>query len=65
MPEMNGVELIRQLRAINPALKWMFMSGYTSEVVHQKGAEVKERYFLAKPFSMKELAVKVENILEK
>jgi two-component system cell cycle sensor histidine kinase/response regulator CckA len=65
MPEMNGVELIKHLRVRVPELKWLYMSGYTSDVVLQQGADVKEHHFLAKPFSMKELAAKVQNILEK
>jgi PAS domain S-box-containing protein len=65
MPEMNGVELIKHLRLTDPELKWLYMSGYTSDVVLQQGADVKEHHFLAKPFSMKEMAAKVQNILEK
>ncbi|MBI1295264.1 response regulator [bacterium] len=65
MPEMNGVELIKHLRLADPDLKWLYMSGYTSDVILQQGADVKEHHFLAKPFSMKEMAAKVQNILEK
>ncbi|KJR40076.1 PAS/PAC sensor hybrid histidine kinase [Candidatus Magnetoovum chiemensis] len=65
MPEMNGKELIEKLRSINPALKYMFMSGYTANVIAHHGVLDKNVNFIQKPFSIYELSVKIRNTLEK
>ncbi len=38
MPGMNGRELAMHLRALDPALRVLFMSGYSSDVVAEQGS---------------------------
>lgn len=65
MPEMNGLELVKQLLARHPGLKHMFMSGYTADVLAERGVEGDRVNFLPKPFTSYELASKVRGALER
>ena len=64
MPEMNGHELATELLNINPKLKVLFMSGYTADVIAQRGMLEEGVQFIQKPFSMRDLAVKLREILD-
>jgi FixJ family two-component response regulator len=56
---MNVRELADQLRSLCLASKTLFMSGYTSSVIAHRGVLDEGMHFIQKPFSQKELAVKV------
>jgi PAS domain S-box-containing protein len=64
MPEMNGHELAMRLHAIRPGLRRLYMSGYTANVIPDRGASTDGAGFLAKPFSHSALAAKVRAVLE-
>jgi CheY-like chemotaxis protein len=64
MPEMNGRDLSKKLLAINPKLKSLYMSGYTSNVIVHHGILDPGVHFIQKPFSIKEFAKKVRTILD-
>ena len=64
MPDLGGGETLDELRAIDPAVKVLLVSGYgeqekTVEIAH-RGC----RGFLKKPFSPKALAWKVREVLD-
>jgi len=59
MPEMNGRDLSSQLTKTFPGLKTLYMSGYTANVIAHHGVLDDGVQFIQKPFSMKDLAVKV------
>jgi len=63
MPEMNGRDLAVQLLSICPGIKTMFMSGYTANVIIQRGVLDENLDFIQKPFSMRDLAVKIRGAL--
>jgi PAS domain S-box-containing protein len=63
MPEMNGRDLARRLLATHPGLKLLFMSGYTANVIAHHGVLDEGVEFIQKPFSKKDLAVKVRQVL--
>ncbi len=63
MPGMDGMELIKQIKAINPEVKILAVSGY-SRYVAEKG-EIKEMDgFLQKPFESYNLLSTVRRILD-
>ncbi len=64
MPGMEGPALVAALQSDRPALKAVFVSGYTLDVVSQKGVPADNRHFLAKPFRPSELAHKVRTLLD-
>jgi two-component system cell cycle sensor histidine kinase/response regulator CckA len=63
MPQMDGPTLIRKIRPLRPHLKVIFISGYTEDRFrqHLEGGEHVD--FLPKPFSLKQLAGKVKEVL--
>jgi DNA-binding NtrC family response regulator len=65
MPEMNGRELAEEISAGRPGIKVLFMSGYTADVIARQGIVEKGFSFIQKPFSMKDIAVKISSVLEK
>ena len=63
MPVMNGRELRDKLRVVRPAIKVLFVSGYTSNVVVHHGILEEGVHFLQKPFSLNDLSRKVSEVL--
>jgi YesN/AraC family two-component response regulator len=64
MPEMNGQALSQKLLSLYPDLKCLFTSGYTANVIAHHGVLDKGVHFIQKPFSRKELASKVREVLD-
>jgi PAS domain S-box-containing protein len=65
MPGLNGRELSVRLRELCPDLKVLFISGYTADVIAQRGVLDPGVAFLHKPFSQEELAQKVREVLDR
>ncbi|MFO7831004.1 MAG: PAS domain S-box protein [Desulfuromonadaceae bacterium] len=63
MPGMNGRELARQLQEQQPPLKVLYMSGYTANVIAHHGVLEKGLDFIQKPFSLQDLADKMEEVM--
>ncbi len=63
MPEMNGKELASLLTSGRPSLKTMFISGYTADVIANRGILDEGLLFVQKPFSAYTLGVAVHNAL--
>lgn len=63
MPGMNGRELADRLAASHPALKVLYLSGYSSEAVRDRVGLADDAEFLQKPFSLQKLELKVSEIL--
>jgi PAS domain S-box-containing protein len=64
MPEMNGRDLARDLLALCPNLKCLFMSGYTADVIAHHGVLDSGIHFIQKPFSARDLASKLREVLD-
>ncbi len=64
MPEMDGPTLLTKLRETLPDIKIIFISGYAEEAF-KKNLEGEESFaFLPKPFSLKQLAAAVKDVLD-
>jgi two-component system cell cycle sensor histidine kinase/response regulator CckA len=63
MPGIDGPSLVRMLREKKPDLKVIFISGYAEETYRDELDEENGVHFLPKPFSLKELATKVKEVL--
>ena len=64
MPEMDGPSLLIELRKTRPDLKIIFVSGY-AEDAFEKNLPADESFtFLPKPFTLKQLAMTVKEVLE-
>jgi nitrogen-specific signal transduction histidine kinase len=64
MPGMNGRELAERLRQRFPGLKCLFMSGYSADIIAKQGVLEEGIHFLAKPFSLRDIAFKARQALE-
>ncbi|ASY56742.1 PAS domain-containing sensor histidine kinase [Sinorhizobium sp. CCBAU 05631] len=64
MPEMDGPTLLRELRKKYPNLKFIFVSGYAEDAFARNLPADAKFGFLPKPFSLKQLAVAVREMLD-
>lgn len=64
MPEMNGRDLAKNILALHPNLKRLFMSGYTANVIAHHGVLDEGVNFIQKPFSKQDLAIKIREVLD-
>ncbi len=64
MPQMSGRQLAEALRARQPNLRVLYMSGYTDDVFVRHGLADATDEFLQKPFTPVSLARKVREILD-
>jgi len=62
MPGMDGPTLVQRMRQGSPNLKIIFMSGYTEDKLKDHMGE--NIFFLPKPFTLKQLAAKVKDVLD-
>jgi two-component system cell cycle sensor histidine kinase/response regulator CckA len=63
MPEMDGPTLLKEMRARNPNLKIIFVSGYAEEAFEKSLPENEQFAFLAKPFALSALVAKVKETM--
>ncbi len=65
MPKKNGKEIFEEIKKIKPEVKVIFISGYTKEIIHQKGVAEEGVDFITKPFLKGDLLRKVREVLDK
>jgi two-component system cell cycle sensor histidine kinase/response regulator CckA len=63
MPEMNGRDLARHLRACRPDLKVLYMSGYTGDAMSESAGIEPGAVFIQKPFTPRTLLRRVREAL--
>jgi two-component system cell cycle sensor histidine kinase/response regulator CckA len=64
MPEMDGPTLLTELRKTYPDMKFIFVSGYAEDAFARNLPADSKFGFLPKPFSLKQLAVAVREMLD-
>lgn len=64
MPGMSGAQLANELQSRDPALRVLFISGYTDDAISQHGVLNKGTHLLNKPFTRAELATAVRSVLD-
>ncbi len=65
MPEMNGRALSERLLELRPALRVLYMSGYSDDPSGQPDSRRDEAQLISKPFSASELLARVAQALER
>jgi PAS domain S-box-containing protein len=63
MPKMSGREFAEQLLQLRPNTRLLYVSGYPDDVVLQSGISMHGMLYLQKPYSLKELAGKVQTLM--
>lgn len=64
LPGMGGTELAQQLKAENPNVKLLFMSGYSDEAVTQHTRTTTGTGFVQKPFTPETLGTRIREVLD-
>ncbi|MBN9220118.1 MAG: CHASE3 domain-containing protein [Mesorhizobium sp.] len=64
MPVMNGRKLAQEAVARQPGLKVVFTTGFTRNAVVHNGVLDHDVHFLAKPFTIEQLAAKLRDVLD-
>ena len=64
MPGMNGKELYEEVRKLYPEVKVLLMSGYTQDIITDRGVLRDGTPFIQKPFTIAALASQVRAILD-
>ena len=64
MPKKNGKEVYETIKEMTPDIKALFLSGYTADIVHNKGILEQHINFMSKPISPRDLLAKVREILD-
>lgn len=65
MPKKNGREVYETIRSMDPHIKTLFTSGYTRDIILDKGIEEKEFDFIAKPLLLDVFLRKVRDVLDR
>ncbi|HAH21280.1 MAG: hypothetical protein A2Y00_02395 [Omnitrophica WOR_2 bacterium GWF2_43_52] len=60
MPRMNGVELLRELKKINPHSMYVMMTGYAVDDLLEQARREGARIHLKKPFDIEEISHIIE-----
>lgn len=64
MPKLNGREVYDVIQSIAPGMRVLFCSGYAKDVVAVQGGLEEGMNFLPKPFTPKELLMKIREVLD-
>ena len=64
MPKKNGKEVFDDIGILNPDMKVLFMSGYTSDIIGPRGLPAEGLNFINKPISPRDLLEKVRGVLD-
>jgi CheY-like chemotaxis protein len=64
MPKKNGKEVYAEIRKVKSDMKALFLSGYSSDIIHRKGILEDGLNFISKPVSPDELLIKVRDVLD-
>lgn len=65
MPEMTGPNMVTEIKKIKPDIKVIFISGFGEEAFTEEYGKERNFHFIAKPFSLKQLVIKVKEVLSK
>ena len=63
MPEMDGIDLARKARELDPDLKIMFITGFAAVALNPDNNAPKDAKILLKPFHLRDLVDEVERML--
>jgi two-component system cell cycle sensor histidine kinase/response regulator CckA len=63
MPGMTGPQIVKELMTTHPALKLIFISGYTDDFLERSGPIGPEATLLAKPFHVESLIAAIHSTL--
>ena len=63
MPNMDGASLLKEIRVLAPNTKVIFISGYAEDAFRNNDEQLGEFAFLPKPFTLRQLASRVKEVM--
>ena len=63
MPDMNGLEVLKQIRAVDPHAPVIMLTGASTEALEKQARDLGVTEFLAKGFSLHELGAVLNQVL--
>ncbi|MDZ7686263.1 MAG: response regulator [Gammaproteobacteria bacterium] len=63
MPTKNGLDLVREIRAHQPDIRVLFMSGYSADILDELDDVEREQAFIQKPFNKSDFVDRVAAVL--
>jgi PAS domain S-box-containing protein len=63
MPKLSGLEFASRLLEMRPSTRLLFVSGYANDVVLKSGISRLGTPFLQKPYTLRQLAAKIQEVL--
>ena len=64
MPKRSGKSVADEIMGLKPGIRILFVSGYTADIIHEKGILDEGLNFISKPFPPRALLKKVREILD-
>ena len=64
LPGMDGRQLAQRICTLKPGIEVLFMSGYTADIIAQRGVLEQDMAFISKPFTRDDLARKIRDALK-
>jgi len=64
MPKKNGSQVLGEIKAMRPDVRYLFLSGYVADIIHDKEELDTDLHFLPKPVPPNALLSKVRQILD-
>ena len=64
MPGMSGPALAEKIKAVNPGVKLVYMSGYSDDTLLRHGLRESGEHFIQKPFGPADLIRKIREVLD-
>jgi len=64
MPKKSGKEAADEMREVKPDTTILFTSGYTADIIYQKGILDESINFISKPVAPHDLLIKIREFLD-
>jgi PAS domain S-box-containing protein len=65
MPKKNGKAAYEEMKAIRPGIRSIFLSGYSADILNEKGILQEDMTFIHKPVVITDLLRKIREVLDK
>jgi len=62
MPEIDGIETLKQIKKINPDIRVILSSGYLEDQIQERYSDTQPDEYIQKPFQFSELLSKLQKL---